>query len=271
MANQAIAGWVISEVNFDKFGNKQFQTTFIQNNMIRFETQSSIALINLNTNNISLVFSMHKLYWEGSIEEFKKSTISIFEQKLQNIVLTADAEHKEMARELIENLKQKENEVNTDTLRNVNLKINKTEITEIVANFPSTKYEIFVFDSLVESIWITDSINPYKDIDIENMISFTNELKPKNTNINIEGTSEYLNLIKKGLVVKSEEKNPLGGYLTTMIEEVVEVEINIDIFSPPANYRKAQLTEILLIRDDDSEYYKLEQEFQNAKQNPFND
>lgn len=271
MTNQAIAGWVISEVNFDKFGNKQFQTTFIQNNMIRFETQSSIAIINLNTNNITLVFGMHKLYWEGSIEEFKNSTISIFEQKLQNIILTADAEHREMARELIEEIKQKENNDKKDTLRNINFKIKKTNIIENVAGFPSIKYDIVVLDSLVESIWITDSINPYQNIDIENMISFTNQLKPKNTNINIEGSSEYLKLINKGLAVKSEEINPLGGYLTTIVEGVIEVEINIDIFSPPVNYRKAQLTEILLMRDNNSEYYKLEQEFHNAKQNPYND
>ena len=91
------AGWVISEVSEDNYGNKSYQTTFIQNNVVRFETQSSIAIINLKTSIITIIFSNHKLYWEGTIADFKKSTMEVFEQKLQNIVATAPPEQKEIA------------------------------------------------------------------------------------------------------------------------------------------------------------------------------
>lgn len=266
------AGWVISEVSSDKYGNKQFQTTFIQNNMIRFETESSVAILNLKTGNITILFGMYKLYWQGSIEEFKKGTLDVFEQKLQNIIATASPEQKEVAMEIISEIRKGLEKNENDTItNNLNLKIIKTDIIENVAGFNAMKYNIAIDDSLVESIWITDSINPYKDIDIESMISFTNELKPdKNVN-SIDGSSEYLNLIKNGLVVKSQEINPNGGFYTTMVIGVIKININNEIFQYPPNYRKAQLAEIMLIRDGDSDQYKLKEEFQRAREHPLYD
>lgn len=266
------AGWVISEVRSDKYGNKQFQTTFIQNNMIRFETESSVAILNLKTGNITILFGMYKLYWQGSIEEFKKGTLDVFEQKLQNIIATASPEQKEVAMEIISEIRKGLEKNENDTItNNLNLKIIKTDIIENVAGFNAMKYNIAIDDSLVESIWITDSITPYKDIDIESMISFTNELKPdKNVN-SIDGSSEYLNLIKNGLAVKSQEINPKGGFYTTVVIGVIKTNINIEIFQYPPNYRKAQLTEIMLIRDGDSDQYKLKEEFQRAREHPLYD
>jgi len=272
ISNIAIAGWVISEVSYDKFGNKQFQTTFIQNNMIRFETESSVAIINLKTGNITLLFGMYKLYWQGSIEEFKAGTLEVFEQKLENIVATASPEEKEVAIELIAEMRRQIHVSKNDTVvYNLNLDIIKTDIKEEIAGFKAFKYDVLIEDSLVESIWITDSINPYSDVNLESMISFTNELKSSTTSNNIDGSSEYLNLIKKGLAVKSQEKNPNGGYYTTVVSGVINTNINNEIFHYPPNYRKAQLAEIMLIRDENIDNYRLEQEFHNAKENSLYD
>jgi hypothetical protein len=264
----ARAGWVISEISSDKYGNKQYQTTFIQNNMIRFETQSSVAIINLKSSNITLVFGMYQLYWQGSVEDLRKSTMDVFEQKLQNIVLTADPEQREIARELIAEMR---NEKPKNDSIIYNLEIKETDSIENIAGFEARKYEIMVSNVLTETIWITDSINPYLDIDIESMISFTNQLKPDKVVNSIGGSSEYLNLIKKGLAVKSQEINPTDGFRTTIVERIIETNINNDIFSPPSNYRKAKLAEIMLIKYNNSNYYKLEQEFQKAKDNPLYD
>lgn len=272
ISNTVNAGWVISEVSSDKFGNKHFQTTFIQNNMIRFETESSVAIINLKTGNITLLFGMYKLYWQGSIEDFKKGTMDVFEQKLQNIIATATPEQREVAMEIISEMRKGlEVSMNDTITTNINLKIIKTDTIEDIAGFKAMKYNIAIDDSLVESIWITDSINPYEDIDIESMISFTNELKPDRNVNTIDGSSEYLNLIKNGLAVKSQEINPDGGFYTTMVIGIIETKINNEIFHYPPNYRKAQLAEIMLIRDGDSDQYKLREEFQRAREHPLYD
>lgn len=264
------AGWVISEVSEDNYGNKSYQTTFIQNNVVRFETQSSIAIINLKTSIITIIFSNHKLYWEGTIADFKKSTMEVFEQKLQNIVATAPPEQKEIAKELIQQIKDNNN-VNKDSLQlkaKINIKYSGNQ--ENIAGFDSKKYEIYSADSLVEYIWVTDSLKPYKDIDLESMISFTNQLKPSNVNATIEGTDQYLDLIKNGLAVKS--SRTLGRYeqLTTTVTSVLQTDINIDFFAPPPTYRKAKLIEIMLMNDN-SPVNKLKEDFNNAKSNPLYD
>jgi len=265
------AGWVISEVSEDNYGNKSYQTTFIQNNIVRFETQSSIAIINLKTSIITIIFSNHKLYWEGSIADFKKSTMEVFEQKLQNIVATAPPEQKEIAKELIQQIKD-DNNANKDSLQlKAKINIKYSGIQENIAGFNSKKYEIYTADSLVEYIWVTDSLKPYKDIDLESMISFTNQLKPSNVNATVEGTDQYLNLIKNGLAVKSSRK--LGRYeqLTTTVTSVLQTDINIDFFAPPPTYRKAKLIEIMLMNDNSSPTNKLKEDFNNAKSNPLYD
>ena len=175
-SNQLVAGWVISEVSSDKYDNKQYQTTFIQNNMIRFETQSSVAIIDLKTGNITLLFGLYRLYWQGSIKEFKESTLEIYEQKLHNIIMTAPPSQKIIAQDIIAELRKQYETNDVDTINNISLKIIKTNIIDTISGFKSIKYNIVVDSSFVESIWITDSINPYSDIDIESMISFTKEI-----------------------------------------------------------------------------------------------
>lgn len=265
------AGWVISEVSEDNYGNKSYQTTFIQNNVIRFETQSSIAIIDLKTSIITIIFSNHKLYWEGTIADFKRSTMEVFEQKLQNIVATAPPEQKEIAKELIQQIKE-ENNTNLDSLQSkAKINIKYSGIQENIAGFNSKKYEIYSADSLVEHIWVTDSLKPYKDIDLESMISFTNQLKPSNINSTVEGTDQYLDLIKNGLAVKSKRTLGRNEQLSTTITSVLQTDINVDFFSPPPTYRKAKLIEIMLMNDGNSPTNKLREDFNNAKSNPLYD
>ena len=57
LSNFAFAGWVITEESTDSYGNKQIQTTFIQDNFIRHETLSSIAIILLNRLRVWSIFS----------------------------------------------------------------------------------------------------------------------------------------------------------------------------------------------------------------------
>lgn len=250
-SNHAIAGWVISEVSSDKYGNKQYQTTFIQNNIIRFETEISAVIINLNTKNIMLLFEEYELYWQGNIKEFKQDILDVFEQKLHDILLIADSSQKLIAQNMINELKEQYKEEDSNTDIKFDIKIDETYISENIAGFKANKYSISLNDSIVEYIWITDSINPYKDIDIESMISFTNQLSPEKSENSVERSLEYLNLIKTGLAVKSQEKNPNGGFFTTIVNSVSETNIDNEYFLAPSNYHKAQLAEIMLITDNE--------------------
>ena len=49
-------GWIITEVITDNGGNNTIQTTFIQDNFIRHETVSSMAIINVEIKTITIIF-----------------------------------------------------------------------------------------------------------------------------------------------------------------------------------------------------------------------
>ncbi len=233
--------------------------------MIRFETESTVAIINLKTGNIILLFEEYKLYWQGSIKEFKESTLDVYEQKLNNIIITGDSSQKIAAQNLITKLREQNETVNNDSIAKFKIQIDKTTVIENIAGFNAYKYNIAIDDSLIESIWVTDSINPYRDIDIESMVSFTNELIPGENENSIEGSPEYLNLIKEGLAVKSQEINPQGGLFTTVVTGVLETNIKNELFLPPPNFRKTQLAEIILIIETNSGKPNRNQEFNKAQ------
>lgn len=269
--NSAKAGWVISETSSDNYGNKQFQTTFIQNNLIRFETQTSVAIIDLNTSQITLIFGYHKLYWQGTIEEFRQGTIEVLDKKLNDILATAEPEQKEVARELIQQVKSEFNNKQklADSL-NLKVQIKETGKLDSISGFNSKEYKIIANDKLVETIWVSTDISPYEEISLQKMISFTKQLNPNNNNLNIEGSEEYLALIKNGLAMKS-IKAMDDITTTTVVTNAIETKINNEIFLAPAEYRKAELLEIMILSEQNTGLYKMKDEFNKAKQNPFND
>ncbi len=233
--------------------------------MIRFENEATVAIINLKTGNIILLFDEYKLYWQGSIKEFKENTLDVYEQKLNNIIITGNSSQKIAAQNLITKLREQNETVNNDSIAKFKIQIDKTTVIENIAGFNAYKYNIAIDDSLIESIWVTDSINPYRDIDIESMVSFTNELIPGDNENSIEGSPEYLNLIKEGLAVKSQEINPQGGFFTTVVTGVLETNIKDELFLPPPNFQKTQLAEIILIVETNSGKPNRNQEFNKAQ------
>ena len=244
MQGSSVAGWLISEESTDSFGNRLVQTTFIQNNLIRYETPSSIAIVDLNNKIITMIFSQYKVYWSGTTNDLRLNTIAIFDSQLEQMLIgipeykrkELDSIYLEIRQQLLDS---------SIYITDQNIAVIETDVKQNLLGYNAVKYNIVVDSTLIESIWHTTEVKPYDDIDIGNMISFMHQLNQGTGKGNISHTKEYLELLRSGMLLKSIEFSPDSNNYQTIVTNIREVEIVPDFFLPPKNYRKAALSDIL--------------------------
>ncbi len=239
----AQAGWVIMEQTKTNFGPRSFQTTFIQNNKIRFETETSVAILDLNTKRVMMIFPQYKAYWAGSAEQFRESTMEAFDKHMQEVVASAPDKDKELYRKLYDDFKKQWKEQKNDTLM-PDVRIHPTGKTDTLLTYPAEEYQVVVNDSVREFLWITKQINPYDEIDYKKMATFTQSLNPFDTEAKVTVSKAYLELISRGMLLKSvEQHGPMKR--TTEVTMIKHVDFDEDIFEAPPGYRKADIDEIM--------------------------
>lgn len=248
----AYAGWVITEESTDSYGNRLIQTTFIQNNLIRHETPSSIAIIDLNNKTITIIFSQYRVYWSGTTYDLKLNTIEVYDKQLEQMLVgLPDYKRKEMD-SIYLRIKQQMLDSN-DYAISQEIKVVETDIKQEILGYNTVKYNILVDSIIRESIWHTTDVKPYNDIDIDNMISFMRQLNQGSGQGSIAQTKEYLNLLRNGMLLKSIELLPNSNKYETVVTNIREINIAPDFFLPPKNYRKAALSDILNLMPDENE------------------
>ncbi len=240
----AKGGWVISEVSSDQFGNKSHQTTFLQNNKVRYESELSIAIIDLDKELITLVFPVQKVYWQGTADDFKKGTRDAFEAQMKSLVNEASADQKDTYQQFYSDILKKLKA--RDTLKiETHVSVKNLSITDTIGDYITHGYNIYVDSVLNERIWISYDETPFKEINLHNLMEFTSQMAPMSGGINVSNSDQYINLVQKGLVVKTEKY--INGHLatTTKLTLAKEGKISDAFFTAPPLYRKASISEVL--------------------------
>ncbi len=237
-------GWVISEVSSDQFGNKSHQTTFLQNNKVRYESELSIAILDLDKELITLVFPVQKVYWTGTADEFRKGTREAFEAQMKSLIEEASADQKDTYQQFYHDILTK---IETrDTVRvETHVSIKDLNIVDTIESYIVHGYNVYVDSVLNEKIWISFNEAPFQKVDLHKLMDFTSQMAPMNNGVNVSNSDQYINLVQKGLVVKTEKY--FNGHLatTTKLTLAKEGKISDTFFSAPPMYRKASITEVL--------------------------
>ena len=255
LSSSCIAGWVISEVSTDQFGNKSYQTTFLQNNIVRYESDMSVAIIDLNNELITLIFPQQKIYWQGSAETFKKGTIETFKSQMKELINGSTGDIRDSYQQFYDNILKKLN--SDDTLkanRHVNVENLNTE--EKIGDYLTHTYNVYFDSTLSEKIWISFNQKPFQEFNLKKLMKFTSELSPTENGVSTTNSDKYIELVQKGLVVKTEKY--INGHLatTTKLTLAKKGDIPDAFFSPPPLYRKASITEVLSV-DSESDFPSL--------------
>ncbi len=240
------AVWVITEESNDSYGNKSIQTTFIQNNVIRYETSTSIVIIDLSLKTITIVFSQYKVYWVGTSDELNSSTISYYDMQMEKMLAGLPKHQQKELDSIYSNLKQKMLNPSKPKLPNNFLMIETDSIQEI-NGFNAVRYDVFVDSILTELLWHTTQVNPYADINIDEMLAFMQQLNYSSEFSSNVQSHDYLSLLKSGLLLKSVEFLPNKNKIETKVSKIREVDIVSEFFKPPTNYRKVSLFDALYL------------------------
>ncbi len=243
--NVVMSGWVINEVSTDQYGNKYYQTTFIQDQFIRHETPSSIAIIDLNKLEITIVFSQYKVYWSGTTYELKERSIAAYDKQMEEMLAGVPASARKELDSIYDDIKNKMLDTTTSYTYDKNIKLVKTDDQKEILGYKSSKYNILIGNEITESFWYTDEITPYSGIDINNMVSFMSQLVPSYGSESISQSREYLDLLKSGLLLKSIEYINDSTTTEVSVSSIKQTDIVTDFFSPPSNYKEASFSDIL--------------------------
>ncbi|MFA5418201.1 MAG: hypothetical protein WC341_07040 [Bacteroidales bacterium] len=237
-------GWVISETITDNFGNKSSRSTFIQQNLIRFEDASSITILNLNDSSITIVFSTLRAYWQGSPAELIEGMIDAFDVQAQTLILDLPYDQQPIYQQMYDSIKQQLKSPDTQVGSN-QLKLIKLDSLAFIGEYKAGAYQIITDSTLKEEFWVTQEVKPYSEVDIPLFISINNRINPYSRKGYTLDSEEYIRLLSEGLIVKSTKPGENGHFIETQLKSVKQFQIPVDFFYPPVNYRKVSLVDVL--------------------------
>ncbi|RLD91064.1 MAG: hypothetical protein DRJ09_02220 [Bacteroidetes bacterium] len=237
-------GWVISEVSSDQFGNKSHQTTFLQNNKVRYESELSIAIIDLDKALITLVFPVQKVYWQGTANELRKGTRKAFEAQIRSLIDEASADQKDTYQQYYDDILTKIETGDSIPVK-TDVTIKDLHVVDTIDSYVVHGYNVYVDSVINEKIWISFDKIPFKEIDLHKLMRFTTQMAPMNNGVNVSNSDQYINLVQKGLVVKTKKYIDRHQATTTKLTLAKEGKISDSFFTAPPMYRKASISEIL--------------------------
>ncbi len=247
-SNQLWAGWIISQITTDRFGNKTFHSTFVLKNLVRYESTMSVAILDLNHDKVTMIFPLDQAYWTGTPDELKKEIRSALLRKMEDFIAQVHKEDKEYYTNYFNALKKRLNSLDSITSRaNIYFKIQNDHDT--VSGYPAISYNVFLDSTLTERIWITDRVKPFSQTDLKKLMQTTAKMTPFNKEIIINNTEDYLSLIQNGVVLKTEKLIQGEVYSTTLVKQIKEGSIPDSFFEAPAGYRKISIMDVLDMSD----------------------
>jgi len=251
------AGWLIVEINRNNFGSLSMQSTFIQQNMVRIETNESVIILNLEKEELTLIFPDKKVFWTGKPADFREGMIASAEVQITSLIeQMPEGERDKNRKEFDEMIRI----MRSDTLKPVLpglVRIDQTSRQDTIAGQLARCFNIYIDSTLYEKVWISRDVNPFAEIDLDRMLAMSRELTQPSIVSAYRESPEYLSLIRKGFVLRSVMPTPIGES-TTQVESIRKTDIRMELFMPPTDYRPVGLTEVLQMTMNDFDGIKQE-------------
>ena len=239
LTSQAAAGWI-----FHSDGDQEQQTTYIEDNRLKFAAPDHIMIYDVADNQIAFLNPDMKTYWKGAPETFAASA-----------KLTSE-DIKDMIEENLEEVPPQEQETMAENLRRQMLRqtggppptvaVNVTPAYETIAGYRARKHEIHINGELRQEMWIADAIEVSTEFDVE---QYGEMLRTFHSTLgyNVETAFSHPNIIalyKKGWPLRTVTYDEEGYPDKTEVVNVVRKPLMASEFEIPSNYRKLSSEEI---------------------------
>ncbi len=243
---QVKAGWYITEQSKDRFGNQSFNTTFIQDSIIRFDRPTSISIINLHSKTITLIFAQHRAYWRGTVEDLTQTTSQMALEQLTKLLAYAPEQKKAAIEKAINSFKK--NRLQPDSLRTFStVKVVNTGLTDTVSGYPAQRFKIIIDSVLKQVVWVTSKIKPYHDTDIDKIMAFSRAMSPFAIENSLSHSTGYMKLLHSGYILKSINYTSDGNKIVTTVTQIKKTHIPEALFQVPPGYVQSSLQNMMML------------------------
>ena len=252
----ATAGWIITQQSYDSDEGVEtalIETIYLQNNIMKVIQHEMITMFDLNTEMITIMNPIKKVYWTGKVDDYKKEIKEAMQSAMEEQLKNAPEEQKEMIQKMYKGMMESIDDPSKfagEEPEEYDLQIEKTGDKERVTGRVTHKYSIKVNGSVKEEAWLSESDKPHEEFDIGGFYDvFGDFTSQANTSVFYQNDEKYIEFAKKGFPLKS--ISYFGGYES--ISEVTNLKKeNIDSseFKVPSDYKKVNLLEIGLEEND---------------------
>ncbi|MDD4086146.1 MAG: hypothetical protein PHP48_02805 [Bacteroidales bacterium] len=242
-------GWFIIEQQEDRYGNASSQSVFIQGQQLRIENAASVFIIDLENEQLTLVFPVQQIFWKGSARQLREAILNSLKQQLEEMIARLPEHSRAEADSSFRSELKLLEADNSDSTLSVPLKIEKTNAFDTILGFVVQKHNIFLDSVLLETIWTSKEINPYSGINSALFREMTSIFRPPSRVQAHRETDLYQQFTRENMVMRSVIPTPVGES-TTEIKQIKGVPIPGDFFRPPPDYKNARIEEVIAITMD---------------------
>jgi len=242
---RASAGWVITQESYGSFTAQQIETIYVEDNLLKTTTTDGMMIFDLK-NNLFFVFNMqHKIYWSGSLNEYKQRIKDVLNLQMQQTIKQLPKDKQDNAKKVYQIMileMEKSWATPKDKIKWL-IEIKPFQERQSFSQFQAERYEVWVDGSLRQEVWLSEQVNIAQDIDFEKYNELIKTLKGSYSDFAFQQTPEYSSLYKKGLIFKTVEYQQ-GETLTVEILSIERKNIPKTEFQPPVDYKRVDLMEI---------------------------
>lgn len=244
-------GWWIVERSEDRFGNFSSQSLFIQGQKMRVENPTSVFIFNLETDEISLVFSKQMIFWSGKSDSLKQKFLYKVEHQMRMMIEQIPLYEREKALPELERMLAELKSGEVDSLLLQKFTFAAVDSTLTIAAHAARKYQVSYDSAVIEEVWITHDIQPYAGISLVNLNQMMRLFSRPTVFSAARECKGWLDIMHDGLMMKSAVYTALGQS-TSQVMQVKEVKVRDEFFMPPPDYKAVSADEItgIMLGDD---------------------
>ena len=203
--------------------------TFISNGKLKEIDQEDGMIMDSQTNNFTYYNSGKMIYTTGKISDFCQAMKDILDQMLESM----SPEMKELF-----GIDQPQDPPK--------IKVVSEGDGGVIAGYQTEKYKILTDDEVYEVVWLATDKSLIKEF--ESLVNMMTEFQKCSKTMDfgappVELSQEYINLMKKGLTLKSVTYQEETENISTNTESVEIKEIDDSEFQVPEGYKKMSFSE----------------------------
>lgn len=254
LADKAFSGEgiIMEQVRYKKGSQKMEKgRIFVLDNKIKFEeeTGQAVAIFNLNPGEMIQIDRQGRRYVAAKPEEYFRFIQDITSKMKTEMEKQLSQLPPDKRAQMEEVMKSQGMSLPGSPAQPKKLKLEKTGKAETIAGYKSEKYEVYENGKLIEEIWTNNEVLN-DEIDMKKMSDYLQRIKDISENaggmaLNPEGQMVYREVFESGFPMRTANHQPEDVVIIEEITKVSKANLNDSDFTPPHDYQKITLQEMM--------------------------